>query len=373
MGVPEKIKAIQDEIHKTQINKATEFHIGLLKAKIAKLKRELDENTHGKTVSSGGGNIGFDVRKAGDATVVLIGFPSVGKSTLLNSLTNAKSKTGAYSFTTLTAVPGMLEYNGSQIQILDLPGIIEGASAGKGLGKRVLSVARNANLILMILDVFQIHHLEVLKKELFEIGIKVNEKPPDVVVEKTTTGGISINIQAPTQVNENFIKNVMRINGYHNGRITIKEKGLTIDQLIDVLSGNRIYIPSLVVVNKIDLVDPQYLKSETSRLNIPFVAVSADTNTNIENLKKEIYNKLDFIRIYMKPKGKEADFVEPLIMPRGSTVHNICGKIHRNMIRDFKFAQVWGKSVKFEGQKVGLDHKVLDEDVLTIVRKINAL
>lgn len=373
MGVPEKIKAIQDEIHKTQINKATEFHIGLLKAKIAKLKRELDENTHGKTVSSGGGNVGFDVRKAGDATVVLIGFPSVGKSTLLNSLTNAKSKTGAYSFTTLTAVPGMLEYNGSQIQILDLPGIIEGASAGKGLGKRVLSVARNANLILMILDVFQIHHLEVLKKELFEIGIKVNEKPPDVVVEKTATGGISINIQTPTQVNENFIKNVMRINGYHNGRITIKEKGLTIDQLIDVLSGNRIYIPSLVVVNKIDLVDPQYLKSETSRLNIPFVAVSADTNTNIENLKKEIYNKLDFIRIYMKPKGKEADFVEPLIMPRGSTVHNICGKIHRNMIRDFKFAQVWGKSVKFEGQKVGLDHKVLDEDVLTIVRKINAL
>ena len=212
-----------------------------------------------------------------------------------------------------------------------------------------------------------------LKKELFEIGIKVNEKPPDVVVEKTATGGISINIQAPTQVNENFIKNVMRINGYHNGRITIKEKGLTIDQLIDVVSGNRIYIPSLVVINKIDLVDPQYLKSETSRLNFPFVAVSADTNTNIENLKKEIYNKLDFIRIYMKPKGKEADFVEPLIMPRGSTVHNICGKIHRNMIRDFKFAQVWGKSVKFEGQKVGLDHKVLDEDVLTIVRKINAL
>ena len=101
MGIPEKIKAIQDEIHKTQINKATEFHIGLLKAKIAKLKRELDENAHGKTVSTGGGSAGFDVRKAGDATVVLIGFPSVGKSTLLNSLTNAKSKTGAYSFTTL--------------------------------------------------------------------------------------------------------------------------------------------------------------------------------------------------------------------------------------------------------------------------------
>src|SRR6476620_10497697 len=112
---------------------------------------------------------------------------------------------------------------------------------------------------------------KVLEKELFEIGVKVNEKPPDVVVEKTTTGGISVNIQAPVNVDENFIKNVMRINGYHNGRITIREKGLTIDQLIDVVSGNRMYIPSLVVINKIDLVDPQYLKSETSRLNFHFV------------------------------------------------------------------------------------------------------
>ncbi len=112
--------------------------------------------------------------------------------------------------------------------------------------------------------------LEVLKKELSEIGIKVDEKPPDIVVEKTATGGISVNIQAPTQVNENFIKNVMRINGYHNGRITIREKGLTIDQLIDVLSGNRVYIPSLVVVNKIDLVDPQYLKMRNFKVKYPF-------------------------------------------------------------------------------------------------------
>jgi small GTP-binding protein len=373
MGIPEKIKSIQEEIHKTQINKATEFHIGLLKAKMAKLKREQEENTHGKTVSTGGGSAGFDVRKAGDATVVLIGFPSVGKSTLLNALTNAKSKTGAYSFTTLTAVPGMMEYSGAQIQILDLPGIIEGASSGKGLGKRVLSVARNANLVLIVLDVFQTHHLEIIKKELFEIGIKVDEKPPDVFVEKTTTGGISISIQAPVNVDENFIKNVMRINGIHNGRITIKEKGLTVEQLIDVLSGNRVYIPSLAVINKIDLVDPLFLKNITSKLSFPFIPVSADTNTNIELLKREIYNKLDFIRIYMKPKGKEADFKEPLIMPRDSTVHSICNRIHRNMARDFKFAQIWGKSVKFEGQKVGLDHKVIDEDVLTIVKKINAL
>ena len=108
MGIPEKIKEIQDQIHRTQINKATEISPSLLKAKIARLKREMQENVYGKTMHSGGENVGFDVRKTGDATVVLIGLPSVGKSTLLNSLTNAKSRVASYQFTTLTAVPGML-------------------------------------------------------------------------------------------------------------------------------------------------------------------------------------------------------------------------------------------------------------------------
>ena len=87
-----KLKLIQEEIHRTQINKATEFHIGILKAKIAKLRRELDENRHGKNVSTGKENEGFNVRKSGDASVVLVGLPSVGKSTLLNALTNANSR-----------------------------------------------------------------------------------------------------------------------------------------------------------------------------------------------------------------------------------------------------------------------------------------
>src|ERR671925_1299366 len=175
MGIPEKIKEIQDQIHRTQINKATEFHIGLLKAKIARLKREMQENVHGRTVHTGGENAGFDVRKTGDATVVLIGLPSVGKSTLLNALTNAKSRVASYQFTTLTAVPGMMEYSGSRIQILDMPGIIEGAASGKGLGKRVLSVARTADLVLIVLDVFH-PHFSLLKKELSEIGIKIDQK-----------------------------------------------------------------------------------------------------------------------------------------------------------------------------------------------------
>ena len=74
--------------------------------------------------------------------MALVGFPSVGKSTFLSKITKTKSETAAYAFTTLTAIPGVLEYGGAEIQILDLPGIIEGASEGKGRGRQVISAAK---------------------------------------------------------------------------------------------------------------------------------------------------------------------------------------------------------------------------------------
>jgi ribosome-interacting GTPase 1 len=371
MGIPEKIKEIQEQIHRTQINKATEFHIGLLKAKIARLKREMQENVHGKTMHTGGENVGFDVRKAGDATVVLIGLPSVGKSTLLNSLTNAKSRVASYQFTTLTAVPGMLHYRGAKIQVLDLPGIIEGASGGKGFGKRVLSVARGADLVLIVLDVFQPHHLGVLKKELAEAGVRLDEQPPNIVVEKTSMGGISINAQVPVKASERLIKEIMRLYGLHNGRLIIREPNLTDDQLIDALNGNRIYVPSVVVLNKIDLVNPSFIQEVKSKIgskNNNFVPVSADSGINIDVLKEVIYKRLEFIRIYMRPKGGETDYKEPLIIKNGATVQDVCNKIHRNMAKNFRYGLVWGSSAKFAGQKVGLDHRLYDEDVITIVK-----
>jgi uncharacterized protein len=368
MGIPEKIKEIQDQIHQTQINKATEFHIGLLKAKIARLKREMQENVHGRTMHTGGENVGFDVRKAGDATVVLIGLPSVGKSTLLNRLTNAKSRVASYHFTTLTAVPGMLHHRGAKIQVLDMPGIIEGAANGKGFGKRVLSVARGADLVLIVLDVFQPPHLSVLKKELKEAGLRLDEEPPDIVVEKTSIGGISINAQVPIKVSERLVKEIMRVYGLHNGRVIIREPNLTDDQLIDVLNGNRIYLPSLVVLNKIDLVNKGFTQEIQSKIGNNFIPVSADAGINIDALKEAIYQKLGFIRIYMRPKGSETDFDEPLIIKTGSTVQDVCNKIHRNMAKNFRYGLVWGKSAKFAGQKVGLDHRLVDEDVITIVK-----
>ena len=133
--IEEQIEELEKEIANTKKNKATEAHIGKLKAKIAKLAMEKEKRL--ETIKAGGGSKGFYVKKAGNATVALVGFPSVGKSTLLNQLTGAHSEVGAYHFTTLDVVPGVMEYNHAKIQILDMPGLIKDGIISGGMIPKV--------------------------------------------------------------------------------------------------------------------------------------------------------------------------------------------------------------------------------------------
>src|SRR5512137_2417017 len=169
-SIEEQIKEVEDELGKTQYNKKTQHHIGKLKAKMARLKDDLELRR-----SKGPKGGGYAVRKSGHATVALVGFPSVGKSTLLNQLTNAQSEVAAYQFTTLTVVPGAMEHRGAKIQILDLPGLIKDAHKGKGRGKEVLSVVRSADLILLMIDVFETN-IQVLVEELKTANLRLNQR-----------------------------------------------------------------------------------------------------------------------------------------------------------------------------------------------------
>jgi small GTP-binding protein len=360
MGIEEKLRELEEEMARTQKNKATEYHIGLLKAKIAKLKREIIAPK-----KSGVRTGGFDVKKSGDATVAFIGLPSVGKSTLLNALTGAKSKTASYAFTTLACIPGVMEYGGAKIQLLDLPGIVMGAREGRGRGREVLSVARNADLVLILLDVFQPGILPKIREELAGIGIRLDEEPPKIYIGKKLRGGIEINSTVPlTKLNEKMIVGMLNEYGMHNGSIVFREDA-SVDQLIDVLAGNRKYNCSLVVLNKVDMVGREYL----NEIKFDYVPVSAEKMQNIEGLKRAIFDRLQMMRVYTKPRMDVADLKEPMMMRTGATIRDACGKLHRDLARDFKYALVWGKSAKFPGQKVGLQHVLQDGDVFSIIKK----
>src|SRR3990167_2651116 len=186
--IDEQIEAIQVILRKTPHHKGTNGFIGAMRAKIARLKDKQTESS-GK---SGGGGVSFSVKKQGDATVVLIGPPSSGKSTLINRLTNAESKVAPYAFTTVTVIPGMLKYNQAYIQILDIPGLIEGAKEGKGRGREVLSVARGADLLIIMTDVERIDLIKKIVSELEGAGIRINQERPRVIIDKKTEGGIEI-------------------------------------------------------------------------------------------------------------------------------------------------------------------------------------
>ncbi|HIJ98313.1 TPA: GTP-binding protein [archaeon] len=356
MSTEEKIKQIEEEIQKTPYNKASQHHIGKLKAKIAHLRMQMEAGKGGR---KGAASIGYSIKKSGDATVVIVGFPSAGKSTLLNALSGEElSKVAAYEFTTLTVIPAMLKYKGANIQLLDVPGLITGAAHGKGRGKEVLAVLRNADILIILVDAEKLWQLNAIKEELQNAGIRLNQNPPRVEIEKKIRGGGGITKSINVQLTDIEIIAVLNEFGIHSADVSIKDS-ITIEQLIDVVAGNRKYIKALFVVNKVDLVNRNEILKD-------LIQISAEKGEGVKQLKDEIYKKLGFIRIYLKPPGREADFVNPLILQEGATIENVCKKLHKAFVSKFKYAQVTGKSVKFKEQRVGLEHELKDEDVVTI-------
>ena len=251
-----EIAALEAEINKTQYNKATQHHVGLIKAKIAKLREKAETNAK----ASGGAGEGYQVRKTGDGTVILLGFPSTGKSTILNTLCGTESQVAAYAFTTLTVVPGMLEYKHAKIQILDVPGIVHGASMGKGRGKEVLATMRNADLCLFIVDVLRPNELAVIRKEAENVGIRFNTRKPDVKIKKTGRDGVKIAKTVKlTMLDDETIKGILKEFRINNADVLIRED-ITVDQFIDCVEDNKKYMPAIVVFNKMDLAVPERME-----------------------------------------------------------------------------------------------------------------
>lgn len=350
MSISEEIKELEEEIKNTPYNKATERHIGRLKAKLSRLKESAE-----KQKSKSG--VQYSVKKEGDATVVLVGFPSVGKSTLLNQLTSAKSEVAHYDFTTLQPIPGMMDYKGARIQMVDAPGVIEGASKGRGRGKEVMSTVRAADLILIMTDIFNTDHVDTIKNELYDAGIRLNQTPPQVIIRKKEKGGIKVTSTTPLSIDEQTIIGILKEYKIHNADVVLRED-VTVDELIDSILKNRVYIPSVTALNKTDLGEMEVEGED-------IVPISAEKGTNLDTLVEEIYNKLNFIRIYLKPPSQKPDYEDPLVIKKGSTIEDVCKKLHKDMYRNFKYAKVWGSS-KFDGQRVSIEHILEDQDVLTI-------
>ncbi|RMD57571.1 GTP-binding protein [Candidatus Woesearchaeota archaeon] len=360
MDEHEKIRELEAALSKTKYNKATEGWFALIKSQIAKLREKIEKKSAGKK-----GGEGWFVKKTGNATVILVGFPSVGKSTLLNALTGVKSKAAAYEFTTLDCIPGTMRYKHARIQILDVPGIIEGAASGRGRGKEVLAMARSADLVLYVIDATHPEHYPLLKKEVFDVGIRTTGRAPDVKIKKKPKGGLSIASTVPLDIERKTLASILKAFRIMNADVVIRDK-IDIDQFIDAIEGNRAYCKALVCITKADLIDAKRKK----QLEEDFpgaIFVSAEKGEGIEELKEAIYKKLDLARIYLKEVNKKPDLDVPLILTRPVTLRAVCEHIHRDFVKKFRYARLWGASAKYPGQQIrNLDKELEDGTIVEI-------
>ncbi len=356
LTIQQQIEEIEEVLRKTPHHKATNGFIGAMRAKIARLKDKMEWSPSAGSGSSSGG--GYSVKKQGDATVVLIGPPSAGKSTLINLITNTESKVAAYAFTTVSVIPGMLKYKEGYIQILDVPGLIEGASIGKGRGKEVLSVVRGADLLIFMTDPKRLNFFDKLMTELEIAGIRVNKKRPEIRIEKKISGGLSVRSNFKQDFDNQTIINVANEFGIKNGSITLKQK-MTTDELVDSFSQRIVYKSAIFVVNKADL--------DLGQRYEDLIYISAEKNSGIDELKEIIWQKLELVTVYLLEKSEKPNKQNSIIMKKGDSLNDVCQKIGSEFAQNTNLAKIWGEGAKFDGQEIPLSAKVMDGMIVRFI------
>ncbi len=363
--IAEKIKALEKMYATVPKHKGTEKLRLQIKRRLAELRKELEK----QQAQRKGGGYSFSVKKEGAAQIVLAGLPNVGKSSLLRQLTGVDTDVADYPFTTVEPIPGMMKHKDVQIQLVEVPGLVEGASLGKGMGTQLLAVIRNADAIAIVIDLSQdpIRQMEIILKEFERAGIKINKRRPRIEIKKMPYGGIVINGQENIKGDIEEVMKMLREEKIHSAEITVKEP-VTLEEFADALDESLVWRRAIIIANKGDAPGSRenyekLVREYGDRFKI--VPVSAKKGINIDAVKDALYELADIIRVFTKSPGEEPAY-PPIALKKGATVLDVAKRIHKDFAKKFKYARVWGKSVKFPGQRVGADHVLEDGDIVEI-------
>ena len=301
----EKVEALEAMLAIMPKHKGTDHLRAELRRRIAKHQEEAQRRP-----STGRRGSSYNVRREGAGQIVLVGLPNAGKSQLVSALTDAAIEVADYPFATKVPAPGMMRFENIQIQLVDMPPLTDREA------KPWLShLLRNSDVLLVMIDLGEdpLTQMDAILAELE--GMKV------------------------------------RIIGM---KIT--------DELLIGVAQKK----ALIVGNKNDLSNAaesyNLLKSRYGD-KLQVVSISARKGIGLEEMKRAIYNLLDIIRVYTKSPGAKADLDEPVVLKTGSTVEEAAASVHKDFLRNLKYAQVWG-SGKFDGQKVSRGYVLEDGDVI---------
>ncbi|MHA1916798.1 MAG: GTPase [Candidatus Ranarchaeia archaeon] len=364
----EKIRTLQDYLSKIPKHKGTGKLRLKLRGTLAKFEGEVEKRAKHKKMIASGGKSPWSIEKQETGLVILVGLPNSGKSHLLNQITGANSEVGEYEFTTNLPVIGATKYEDVILSIVDLPSIVKGSADGRSNGRRIFGVVRTATLIVLVCDLSkEISNIEIILEEFEKSRIKLNEEKPKVRIEKTGMGGIHVFGRQKYVGDIEELKDLLRGSGITNGVIHIHEE-IDLEGIIDLLDPKLIRKKAIIVGSKGDLSSTKEkfdLLVSKYKKRFPIVGISITKNKGFNELRKTLFDNLDIIRVYTKEPGNEPTS-DPLILKHGSTVRDICNSIHKTFVQNFKYAKIFGKSVKFDRTKVGLDHVVKDKDVVEL-------
>ncbi len=303
----EKVEALEAMLAVMPKHKGTDHLRADLRRRMAKHQEEAQRRPSLPKKGSA-----YNVRKEGAGQVVLVGLPNAGKSQLLATLTEAVTEVANYPFTTKVPMPGMMRFENIQIQLVDMPPLIDREA------KPWLShLLRNADILLVMVDLGEdpLMQMDVIMAELEGVKVKL----------------IGMEVK---------------------------------DELLIGVAQKK----ALIVGSKNDLNNAgENYKILRLRYGgqLPVVSISAQRGTGLEEMKRIIYEMLDIIRVYTKSPGAKADLNEPVILKKGSTVEEAAGSVHKDFLRNLKYAQVWG-SGKFDGQKVSRGHVLEEGDIVEL-------
>lgn len=248
----------------------------------------------------------LQVRREGAAQIALAGPPNAGKSSLLQALSDIQIKTGDYAFTTLRPVPALTRIGGVLVQLVEIPGLIEGAHEDRGGGRALIGVLRNADAI-------------VYCRAAAERSTRL-----DVVLREVAAAGVEKRaILALTKADE---------------------------------------LPDDDVGREADVAC-----AESTHVFEAVVPVSVLDDESLDRLRVAIWALTGLIRVRPRRDGRVDD--EPFALAEGATVADLADLIHHDVGRSSTGGRVWGASARFDGQRVGRAHVLADGDVVEVTTR----